>query len=87
MAITKGAKKAHKQSLVKRVYNLRRSRAMKGEMGDFLKLIAKGDKAAAEKMLPDVYQAIDKATKRGVIKKNTASRKKSLVARKLASLK
>jgi len=31
----------------------------------------------AEKMLPDAYKAIDKAAKRGVIKENTAARKKS----------
>jgi small subunit ribosomal protein S20 len=33
--------------------------------------------AEVEKMLPSVYKAIDKAAKRGVIKKNTAARKKS----------
>lgn len=31
----------------------------------------------AEKLLPRIYKALDKAAKRGVIKKNTASRKKS----------
>jgi small subunit ribosomal protein S20 len=38
---------------------------------------AKKDKKEAEKMLATAYQAIDKAAKRGVIKKNNASRKKS----------
>jgi ribosomal protein S20 len=42
--------------------------------------VAKDQKAAAE-LLPATYKAIDKAAKRGVIKPNTASRKKSLVAR------
>ncbi len=32
-------------------------------------------------LLPNVYQAIDKAIKRGVIKLNTGSRKKSQIAR------
>lgn len=40
-------------------------------------LIAAGKVADAEKLLPQAYQAIDKAAKRGVIKDNTASRKKS----------
>ena len=40
-------------------------------------LIAAGQVADAEKLLPQAYQAIDKAAKRGVIKDNTASRKKS----------
>ncbi|MCF7815897.1 MAG: 30S ribosomal protein S20, partial [Candidatus Pacebacteria bacterium] len=31
----------------------------------------------AEALMPTVYKAIDKAEKRGVIKKNTAARKKS----------
>lgn len=33
----------------------------------------------AAKLLPDFYRALDKAAKRGVIKKNTAARKKSRV--------
>ena len=34
-------------------------------------------KAEAIKLLPKLYQAIDKAAKRGIIKKNAAARKKS----------
>tara|TARA_B100000745_G_scaffold300506_1_gene254807 strand:+ start:1296 stop:1478 length:183 start_codon:yes stop_codon:yes gene_type:complete len=41
------------------------------------KLITGGQVSEAEGMLPTVYKAIDKAAKRGVIKKNTAARKKS----------
>ena len=32
---------------------------------------------AAQALVPKAYKAIDKAAKRGVIKKNTANRKKS----------
>ena len=35
----------------------------------------------AQKMLPSAYKAIDKAAKRGVIKENTAARKKSRLMR------
>lgn len=42
-------------------------------------LVAK-DVTGAEKMLAGAYAAIDKAAKRGVIKANTASRKKSRIA-------
>jgi small subunit ribosomal protein S20 len=35
----------------------------------------------AKASLSKAYKAIDKATKRGVIKENTASRKKSLLSR------
>ncbi|PIW91050.1 MAG: 30S ribosomal protein S20, partial [Candidatus Nealsonbacteria bacterium CG_4_8_14_3_um_filter_39_7] len=35
----------------------------------------------AKKLLPQVYKIIDKATKVNVLKKNTASRRKSKMAR------
>ena len=41
------------------------------------KLIKEKKTAEANKALPDAYKAIDKAVKRGLIKKNAASRKKS----------
>lgn len=84
VAITKSAKKAHAQSLRRRVFNIRRIRAMKEETKDFEKLIVSGDKAGAAKELAAAYQAIDKAAKRGVIKKNTAARRKARLARLLA---
>lgn len=87
MAITKSAKKAHRQSLKKRVFNLRRTRTMKENMKELEKLVKAGSKAEAQKMLPEVYQAIDKAAKRGVIKKNNASRKKASMAKMVAASK
>lgn len=77
MAITKGAKKAHRSSLRKRVFNLRRKQQMSDTVKEVRKLITQGKKDEAQKLLPAAYQAIDKAKKRGVIKKNTAARKKS----------
>lgn len=77
MAITKGAKKAIRTQGRKRVFNDRRKRAMKSAEKDMRKLITAGKKTEAEAKLSEVYKAIDKAAKRGVIKKNTASRKKS----------
>jgi len=40
-----------------------------------------------EKMMPMIYKAIDKAAKRGVIKKNSAARRKSRMMKKVAKLK
>ena len=77
MAITKGAKKAHRSSLRKRVFNLRRKSALTDSVKDVRKLITSGQKEEAMKLMPAAYQAIDKAQKRGVIKANTAARKKS----------
>lgn len=80
MAITKGAKKAHRASLRKRVFNLRRKSAMNDAVKGVRKLASAGQREDAAKLLPAAYQAIDKAAKRGVIKKNTAARKKSRLA-------
>ena len=77
MPITKGAKKAHRASLRKRVFNVRRIRTMSEVVKDARKAIVAGKPEEAEKMLPQVYKAIDKAAKRGIIKDNTADRKKS----------
>ncbi|XKT75323.1 MAG: 30S ribosomal protein S20 [Patescibacteria group bacterium UBA2103] len=87
MAITKGAKKAHRASLNKRVFNLRRTRTMRDEVKETRELIAAGDLDAATKKLPTVYKAIDKAAKRGVIKKNTADRKKSRLTKAIEAKK
>ncbi len=80
MAITSSAKKAIRSSARKRVFNLRRKDAMRDTTKEFTKAIAARDVAEVEKLLPKVYAAIDKACKRGVIKDNTANRKKSRVA-------
>lgn len=80
MPITKSAVKAVRSSLRKKVLNDRRKHAMK----DIIKQIEKSTKASkpeAFKMLPAAFATIDKAVKRGVIKKNTAARKKSRLSR------
>jgi small subunit ribosomal protein S20 len=76
MAITKSAKKAHRASLKKRVFNVRRKRVLIDATKSVKKLIGTNP-ADARTSLSAAYQAIDKAAKRGIIKKNTASRKKS----------
>ena len=76
MPITQSAKKAIRGSLRKRAFNDARKKAMKDTIKKLEKL-AKTDKAAAAKMLSGAYAAIDKAAKKGVIKKNNAARKKS----------
>ena len=78
MANTSSAKKANRVADRRRVFNLRRSKAMK----DSVKVLEKG--ATAEN-LSTAFKAIDKALKRGIIKKNTAARMKSRVARRVAA--
>ena len=83
MPITTSAKKVLRSSKRKRVYNLRRKNELQDTTKKVKKLIAEGKKDEAVKMLPSVYQAIDKAAKNGVIKGNTAARKKSRIAQAL----
>lgn len=77
MAIIKSAKKAIRSSARKRVMNVKRKVTMHDELKEIKKLVVGKDAKGAQKLLPAVYQAIDKAAKRGVINKHTAARKKS----------
>ncbi|MBU6490998.1 30S ribosomal protein S20 [Patescibacteria group bacterium] len=80
MAITSSAKKAIRSSKKKRVFNLRRKAALYDATKALTKAIIAKDVSGAEKLLPAAYAAIDKAKKRGVVKSNTAARKKSRLA-------
>ncbi len=80
MAITSSAKKAIRSAARKHVFNLRRKDALYDTTKSFMKALATKDVKGAEKLLPAAYKAIDKAMKRGVIKGNTADRKKARLA-------
>ena len=77
MPITKGAKKAHRASLRKRVFNLRRKNVMNDTVKKVHKLLGEKKADEARALLPTAQKTIDKAAKRGIIKENTAARKKS----------
>lgn len=77
MAITSSAKKALRASKKKRVFNLRRKAAIERQVKEFRRLVAAKNKASAAKIMPNLYQALDKATKTHLLKANTASRLKS----------
>jgi small subunit ribosomal protein S20 len=81
MPVIKAAKKAMRADAKKAVFNLRRKRAMKSAEKEIQEFVLHKKTKEAIETLPKVYKAIDKATKRGVIKKNTASRKKSRLAK------
>ena len=80
MAITSSAKRAIRGSDRKRVFNVRRLSTMRDEVKTIKKLVLAGDVAGAAKAFAVAQKAIDKAAKRGVIKDNTAARKKSRLA-------
>lgn len=78
MAITRSAKKAHRQSLVRKSYN----EALKANIRSAMKGVREA-KAGDTKAEAVAYKAIDKAYKHGLLKKNTAARRKALVAKML----
>ena len=81
MPIKKSAKKALRQSKKRASRNLKKDKAVKDVIKKIKKLAAAKKIEEAKKLVPLAYKAIDKAAKTGVIKKNTASRKKSRLMR------
>lgn len=77
MPIKESAKKALRGSLKKRGYNIARKIQMKDAVKTVKKFVVDKTPEEAKKMMSSAYKAIDKAAKKGVIKKNTAARKKS----------
>lgn len=81
MPITRSAKKHLKASKTKRKFNLARLNKMRSLVKDLKDLITQEKLKEAKKILPQVFKAIDKAAKRGIIKDNTGARKKSRLAK------
>ncbi|MDO8575443.1 MAG: 30S ribosomal protein S20 [bacterium] len=84
MPITSSAKKALRASARKRIFNIRRENAVTQAEKTFKKLVSEKKVKEAKAFVSTLQKAIDKASKGGTIKANTASRKKS---RLVASLK
>jgi small subunit ribosomal protein S20 len=81
MPITRNAKKALRSSLKKKAVNDRVKKGLKETTKTIQKLVVAKKYKEAKDAVPMGYSAIDKAVKKGVIKKNTAARKKSLLSR------
>lgn len=77
MPITSSAKKALRGSLRKREQNDARRDAVRKAV----KTVKAAGSATTKEQIALAYKAIDKAHKRGLIKKNTAARRKALVAK------
>jgi small subunit ribosomal protein S20 len=81
MAITKAAKKSLRQGKKRRKTNIRRWTNLRSLLKEVKLLISQKKTEEAKKLLPKIYQILDKSAKTGLIKKNTASRKKSRISR------
>ena len=78
----KSAKKELRKSIKREVANLKVKNVMKTAVKKSLKKVAVADKSVKED-LSQVMKVVDKAAKKGVIKKGAAARKKSRLAKKL----
>ena len=81
MAITSSAKKAIRTSARRRSFNLKRKQAIDKALKDIRRLVKQGKIEEAKKLLPAAFKALDKATKTKFLKKNTADRLKSRIAK------
>ncbi|OHA84286.1 MAG: 30S ribosomal protein S20 [Candidatus Yonathbacteria bacterium RIFOXYC2_FULL_47_9] len=86
MPITKSAKRNIRAGEKKKVYNDRRKKAMKEVVKEVKTLALAKDKKTAQATLAAAYKAIDKAAKGNTIKKNTAARKKSRLAKMIKKI-
>ena len=83
MAITKSAKKALRVSDRKKIVNDRIKKTLKEEVKSVRAKVAKKVTVAVAD-LSAAFKALDKAAKRGTIKKGNADRKKSRLAKAVA---
>lgn len=81
MPITRGAKKAHRSSLKKRVFNLRRKEKASKAVKSLKQLVLEGKKKEAQEAMREVQKSLDKAVKMKTLNKNTASRRKSRLSK------
>jgi small subunit ribosomal protein S20 len=83
MPNTKSAKKYMRKTATNTSRNNTSKRAFRNAIKKVLQLVKEDKIDAAKKEFIVAQKALDKAVKRGVIKKNTAARSKSRIAKRL----
>lgn len=86
MPILKSAKKSLRQSRKNQTRNYQNRSKLKTSIKEMEKIVKKGDVKEAKDKLTSVYKVIDIAAKKNIIQKNTASRRKSKLARMINSM-
>ena len=87
MAHTKSALKRHRQSLEKNERNRAAKSAIITANKKLAAAVDSGDAKAADEAFNMFSSVLDKSAKKGIIKPNNASRRKSRAAAKVAKLK
>ena len=72
---------------MKHFSGLTKRRKIKNLFKDVRKLVSEKKYSEAKKILPLVYKNLDKTAKKGIIKKNAASRKKSRITKLINKIK
>jgi len=86
MANIKSAEKRARQSSAQHLANHAAKSDVSAFRKRFLAAVEKGDKAVATAAFDAFSSRLDKAAKKGILKKNNASRRKARAAAKLAAL-
>lgn len=81
MPITKSAKKALRQSETRKARNVQKKKKIKRTLKKIGGFLNEKKTKEAKSILPQMYKLLDKAAKTGLIKKNTAARKKSRITK------
>ncbi len=81
MPITKSAKKALRQSETRKIRNVQKKKKIKKTLKEIRGLLDEKKAKEAKSILPQMYKLLDKAVKTGLIKKNTAARRKSRITK------
>ena len=84
MPNTKSAIKAARQNISRRIVNLAALEKIKKTTKSVRKLVTTGKLDDAKKAISGAFAALDKAAKKNVIHKNTASRLKSRLSKLVA---
>jgi small subunit ribosomal protein S20 len=75
------AEKRHRQSEERRIRNKAVKSSVRTSVKKFTLLVQQKDSGEAEAALKDMISKLDSAARKGIIKKNAASRKKSRMQR------
>ncbi|HEY2994261.1 MAG TPA: 30S ribosomal protein S20 [Methylomirabilota bacterium] len=82
MANTKSAKKRMRQNERRRI----RNRGIRSQVRSAVKMARTSEGAEMKTSVADAIRSLDKAVSKGVLHRNTAARKKSALARRLAAV-
>ena len=87
MPTMKSAKKRLRQNIKHNLRNRTYRSALKTQMKKFLSVVKEGNAQAAQEELRLTVKKIDKGVVKGILHKNTASRKKSRLTKKFNQMK